>query len=500
MIKHILKVTIIIAMTLGLPNLTKAALDLDTPVPGVNGGIYASEINITSNIDLLDGAAADHQATVTFGASFASNAPAYVRIDISGGTWRSRVDPADFTVNDSFPIAAYISVSQGGAIGDDYVIFVVTPNNGESLVGTNVATFDLGLGAGKGVNVINKNGVDIQYRLYETLTNASNEILHLKDSGLTEWLTFANAITIVPGAAQDAVADAAVTPAFSTFTGSDNSNPVALFSISHTFRALTSGAASVPSIVLANTNDIILTGDFSWASDVELNAAASCPGGGIDASSFNGSGATFSNVSASNMIQNPWYVCVNANGTDAITVSNYTGNIDLDGQSGYTPPDGNTGTGAVSRSQDLAECNSNILVTKPASNYVDHGDGTVTDKKTGLVWQKCTLGLTGTDCSGGAASTFTWQGALDAANTNSDHGYSDWRLPNKNELASLVEDACNAPAINSTVFPATSGNYWSSSPYANDDKSAWGVHFNNGLVSGEHKNNTYPVRLVRGSN
>jgi hypothetical protein len=160
--------------------------------------------------------------------------------------------------------------------------------------------------------------------------------------------------------------------------------------------------------------------------------------------------------------------------------------------------------GALFSSQVFAECttnrNTNIIITKPDSQYTDHGDGTVTDKQTGLMWQKCTLGLTGASCASGTALTLTWQAALASANNNTDNGYSDWRVPNKKELESLAEDACYRPAINETVFPETaSSRYWSSSPGANDIDNAWVVNFGYGVVNGYDKDSSYYVRLVRGS-
>ena len=160
--------------------------------------------------------------------------------------------------------------------------------------------------------------------------------------------------------------------------------------------------------------------------------------------------------------------------------------------------------GTFFSAQALAECttgrNADINITKPDNIYTDHRDGTVTDKETGLMWQKCSLGLSGADCTTGTAVTHTWQAALAAANTNTGNGYSDWRLPNKNELASLTEKACINPAINETVFPATvSKLYWSSALYSDISYFAWVVHFYYGDVNNDFKLNSYSVRLVRGS-
>ncbi|MBJ6938275.1 DUF1566 domain-containing protein, partial [Vibrio cholerae] len=89
------------------------------------------------------------------------------------------------------------------------------------------------------------------------------------------------------------------------------------------------------------------------------------------------------------------------------------------------------------------------LATTPNTAFNDNGDGTVTHHTTGLIWQRCSLGQSwdGTDCTG-EATTFTWEEALAAAAQHTFAGRNDWRLPNKNELVSIVEYRCYRPAIN----------------------------------------------------
>lgn len=146
-------------------------------------------------------------------------------------------------------------------------------------------------------------------------------------------------------------------------------------------------------------------------------------------------------------------------------------------------------------------CNNAIVATTPTSRFVDNGNGTVTDIATGLTWKRCSEGQiwNGTTCTG-SATTLAWQGALQAGNDAVFAGTSDWRLPNKNELASLVENQCNSPAINEAVFPATpsSSHFWSSSPYAGGSDDAWGVGFGSGGVGYDRKYGELYLRLVRG--
>lgn len=147
-------------------------------------------------------------------------------------------------------------------------------------------------------------------------------------------------------------------------------------------------------------------------------------------------------------------------------------------------------------------CNSAVLPTAPDNRYQDNGNGTVTDLHTGLMWQQCSVGLSGSDCSIGNAYSFSWERALqDPGILNTEGGlagFVDWRLPNLNELHSLVEFACHSPAINVNYFPNTlSGNYRSSSP-AVTASTIWNVNFKTGHSRDfSYRNSDAYVRFVR---
>ncbi len=144
-------------------------------------------------------------------------------------------------------------------------------------------------------------------------------------------------------------------------------------------------------------------------------------------------------------------------------------------------------------------CRDDIPATAPDSRFRDNGDGTVTDVATGLIWKQCAEGLSDTDCATGSASRFTWREALQHAAGHVFAGSGLWRLPNKNELASLVERRCYSPAINGRFFPGTPSSwFWSSSPTAGYSGGAWRVGFSNGNVYGYSKGYRRYVRLVRG--
>lgn len=150
-------------------------------------------------------------------------------------------------------------------------------------------------------------------------------------------------------------------------------------------------------------------------------------------------------------------------------------------------------------------CQNNIPPSNPDSIYTNHGNGTVTDTRTGLMWKQCVEGLSGANCSTGSATPMTWAAALGAAATNnaanSGAGFAnhtDWRLPNLKELRSLVEECKTNPSINDTVFPGTpASDVWSGSPSAYDSYYAWNVYFNSGVAYYDYRNGNYRVRLVR---
>lgn len=133
-----------------------------------------------------------------------------------------------------------------------------------------------------------------------------------------------------------------------------------------------------------------------------------------------------------------------------------------------------------------------------AHSYTDNGDETVTDNATGLMWQKCSIGLSGSDCATGTATQMDWTTALSTCNALDFAGHTDWKLPNRFELDSLLNLYNGSPAIDTSKFPATQSNYyWSSTTYVNDPTNAWGVNFYNGLTNNYYKAGSNYVRCVR---
>ena len=149
-----------------------------------------------------------------------------------------------------------------------------------------------------------------------------------------------------------------------------------------------------------------------------------------------------------------------------------------------------------------ATCFTDALETTPTVDFVDNGDGTVTHSKTGLMWAVCTEGQSWSigSCTG-TETDFTWADALIVPtdqNALNYLGYGDWRVPNKKELASILEMSCVNPAINLAVFPDTPNKiYWTSTPNETNTSQAWRVVFLYGNLTLSPRTDTFPVRLVR---
>lgn len=205
-----------------------------------------------------------------------------------------------------------------------------------------------------------------------------------------------------------------------------------------------------------------------------------------------------------------------------------------------------------------------------AARFIDNADGTISDNETGLMWQKkvkldstpeganlqdadnyyrwsgtCSVGgaycqpnaasvaaclasvqgdpygcsqcVSGTCTVNGGLGITAWQWLV-ALNTAAYAGHSDWRLPTKAELSSLIDEgqvtftpplidaAFNGASCGSACTDVTSAacsctksnSYWSASTYAAHSDDAWDVNFGDGAVIADVKTAFAYVRAVRG--
>ena len=151
-------------------------------------------------------------------------------------------------------------------------------------------------------------------------------------------------------------------------------------------------------------------------------------------------------------------------------------------------------------------------------HYWDNSDGTISDLKTGLTWQK----------TPDLVDKSSWTHALTNAANQTTVGYTDWRLPSIKELYSLIDftgdtgssEADAVPYIDTSYFDFVYGDtnteryidaqYWSSTEYVhttmNGDDTVFGVNFADGRIKGYPKtkpggggDNLAFVRYVRGN-
>jgi len=124
-----------------------------------------------------------------------------------------------------------------------------------------------------------------------------------------------------------------------------------------------------------------------------------------------------------------------------------------------------------------------------AGTLIDNGDGTVSDLDAGIVWQQ------------GESSEMDWESAMSYCENLSRAGKSDWRLPNINELQSIVDYSKYNPASDTSFFPDIHiSMYWSSTTDSRDIQSVSGIHFILGQVQNmgktdAHDNYTRCIRL-----
>ena len=175
---------------------------------------------------------------------------------------------------------------------------------------------------------------------------------------------------------------------------------------------------------------------------------------------------------------NPWGITTD--GMNLFVADESTSIIREIRQLGLIPDTGQTTSYTSTFGEDH-----DYLINPPS--YTNNGNGTVTDKVTGLMWQQSDDDISRTWDEAG-----TYCADLTLA------GYTDWRLPDVKGLMDLI--SCDdSPAINGTYFLGVLGSsdYWSSTAYANNSSQAWVVEFYDGVVNYSNKPNHSYVRCVR---
>lgn len=157
-----------------------------------------------------------------------------------------------------------------------------------------------------------------------------------------------------------------------------------------------------------------------------------------------------------------------------------------------------------------------------SQTFVDNGDGTITDTTTGLMWEKKSDDGSIHDVDnlyswGMTESLYTMAGTMVTAllaelnGGGGFAGYTDWRIPNANELESIRNLEASSPATDATFNTGCVANctvttcsctrsslYWSSTTFQGRPDQAFSVDFQNGGLRTEGKSYPFHARAVRG--
>ncbi|MBH2006841.1 MAG: DUF1566 domain-containing protein, partial [Myxococcaceae bacterium] len=181
---------------------------------------------------------------------------------------------------------------------------------------------------------------------------------------------------------------------------------------------------------------------------------------------------------------------------DSVSVTSLTQSIDLS----HTTSMSSENTISMSKncwSGILAFWNRTTGVYSDGTSQLNRyysSDGIVNDTLTGLQWE-----------SEMNNTTMNWTDSISYCAKRTTGNLSNWRLPNVDELQTLIDYTRPSPCINITVFPGTQTYYyWSSTNSASSSANAWyvnlgtgGYYYNGGIGSNYGVSATFYARCVR---
>lgn len=306
-----------------------AATNLNT---GTGVQRYASELTPTAAapIRLSAGAVSDLTANVALGWGFSAATTFYVRLDIAGGTFNGTMVAGALNVNGA-GAGTGVTVSQSAS---SYVVFSV---NSAAALDQSVRLLFAPSGTYDGINVTDKSGVTLRYRVYSDAVSAAGATPAnngLSDSGAVAFVSFATAGFGATTSSGSGVANVASSPVYSEFVSQAPTNSTAtvlLGSINSAFNASVSSetGAAFGAGAFNNTSTVVVTattGDFSATANangaydatslarVFISSTNDCAAANAVAnvSSLTATTATFTNVAAANFTNITRHICLTA--------------------------------------------------------------------------------------------------------------------------------------------------------------------------------------------
>lgn len=159
-------------------------------------------------------------------------------------------------------------------------------------------------------------------------------------------------------------------------------------------------------------------------------------------------------------------------------------------------------TNSLTSSTNRAHCVNGLV--PPVFDMVDNGNGTILDKRTKLIWQKCAIGQANDAACTGTPSLQNWSNSLLGCKNLALAGKA-WRLPNLNEMVTLLDlSLTTGSKVNSIFFPNfTAATQAYDTSTANQQNLAYNqmlmpstIDFQG--ISGKGSGNSYNARCVAG--
>ncbi|MCD0420811.1 hypothetical protein LOC51_26640 [Rubrivivax sp. JA1024] len=304
------------------------AVDLDETGDAIGTLKYASEIDVPATGTAL---VVGGDVEVKLGATLPAGVGAFIRIDLPAGVTLGG-DPF-VAPTATVAGASAVGIAQGGAAGDNYVIFSVTPTtalNKDAAVAVTLGS----------VVVKDKGAVSVSYKLFETLTGAANNTLPLKTKS-ANLLTFAPALswgTSVPAAT------AIVAEAYTEFKpqpGVATVSKATVIKVAPTLAAdvldKDGGAIALTDLINATMN-VTVTGDFTAAATNGVTFGGAHAGATL---ATDKQSVVFANVAVP-VAGTATAIEYEVTGDKAIASSSYSAVIDITPKNGYTVSDAST--------------------------------------------------------------------------------------------------------------------------------------------------------------
>jgi len=198
---------------------------------------------------------------------------------------------------------------------------------------------------------------------------------------------------------------------------------------------------------------------------------------------------------ATTVVNGGYYTATNLTAVETdLTVGNIATNVTLFGVAGTlsTTPAAVPKTGQTTSYAAWDDGVYQKGVAFPLPRFTIQSDtNCILDNMTGLIWAR----------NANLGGSMSWSAAIAYCEALNYGGQTDWRLPNRNELNSLIDSSNYSPALplGHPFVGVQNYHYWSGTSYVGNTGDAWCVGIGTGYVFNYSKpTNTYYVWPVRG--